>query len=72
MRRLKQRWRLEPRILITTVRVVVVVPGRQLQELRPVAVLAAPAVVVILVERALLLLRLLLRLDRQIFAKILL
>ena len=69
MRRLKQRWRLEPRILITTVRVVVVVPGRQLQELRSVAVLAAPAVVVILVERALLLLRLLLRLDRQIFAK---
>ena len=69
MRRLKQRWRLEPRILITTVRVVVVVPGRQLQKLRPVAVLAAPAVVVILVERALLLLRLLLRLDCQIFAK---
>jgi len=69
VRRLKQRWRLEPRILITTVRVVVVVPGRQLQELRPVAVLAAPAVVVILVERALLLLRLLLRLDCQIFAK---
>jgi len=69
VRRLKQRWRLEPRILITTVRVVVVVPGRQLQELRSVAVLAAPAVVVILVERALLLLRLLLRLDRQIFAK---
>ena len=69
MRRLKQRWRLEPRILITTVRVVVVVPGRQLQKLRSVAVLAAPAVVVILVERALLLLRLLLRLDRQIFAK---
>ena len=54
MRRLKQRWRLEPRILISLVLVL------DLQKLGPVAALP-PTIVVLLV--------LFFALDRQIFAK---